>query len=140
MALRIIDRYGNGQYIAEMDGTPFLTSGMEIVVKLGQKYPKHFKTGFGTTEDSKGEDIPFAFGLGSTICAGQHPNHGKVAIKLEPGPVFFDGQPWELKRDGYEWLKFEPRELTDQEMIDGHGTKEQQHAAFNRKYGKKEAK
>ena len=140
--LNIVDRYPNGQFIAEFEGTPRLTSDMIIELPI-RKYGKQFTTGFGTSSDynvPKGKRVPFAFGNCTAICAGTHPNHGTIAIRVKhDDDILFDGKPYRVEVYRNEYVRFVEREHTDLEIIDriGEHTQEEIDAAYSRNYAKR---
>lgn len=126
--LRVVDRWGNGMYVAEWQGTPEMVAG-------GQYLINNKKYGAGYSEKESGGPEhgiqpagPYLFGLGSMICAGQHPDHGAVAVHIpleknvEKGvleaSVYFNGEPYWLRFHKYQGWRFEPRKFTKAEAFD----------------------
>lgn len=130
MTMDVIERYGNGAYIAQYRGTTFMTQKQTYRI-LG----KHYGSGYayqrsGGPEHGWQEPGPYLFELASTICSGQHPDHGKVFIdipmkeieidgkKKRFALVVFDGKPYKLFHEPYRGWIFEPRDWTAREKFD----------------------
>ena len=106
--LNIVDRYPNGQFIAEFEkyGVPSLTSGMKVELPC-RKYGKQFIAGFGTTIQDDPTRRPYLSGSGTTICSGEHPDSGKLVIRMKGDEVVrFDGKLYQLEIYQYEHVRF----------------------------------
>jgi hypothetical protein len=114
--------WGNGAIILEPihpDGVIPLNPGTTLV--HGHKTyhlstPAYYRAEYGEVM-KKEDNTPYIFGLGSIICAGEHPDKGKEMIRVEYGMlVLTDGALYTIEKDENQNLQMVPAETPSHHM------------------------